>query len=157
MSNKIWGELHESKQVEIILPKVISAGEANRLFRELGATLDYDAYSFYAENPEPWQDDCVLSVDLLKNSIEVDAQDDFDQINAIYLFASNPSCNQTEALNIIEKMIVAFNGKAKYEGYPFTRDNVQTDWDSCNDYLLKEWGEEPGSESLQIMIEENYS
>jgi hypothetical protein len=36
-------------------------------------------------------------------------------------------------------------------------DSVQSDWDKSHDFLLKEWGEEPGSESLRRMIEEAHA
>jgi hypothetical protein len=102
----MWGELHESKQIEITLPETISAGKANRLFRELGATLHYDVYSFDAEKSELWQSCDVVSIHLLKDGAEVDAQDDFNQINAVYLLATSPSHHQQEALKIITNIIM---------------------------------------------------
>jgi len=152
----MWGELHESKQIEIALPETISAGKANRLFRELGATLHYDVYSFEAESSELWQSD-LLHIELKKDENVVDAQDDFNQIIAIYLLASRPSNDQPKALKLITKIVTEFNAIANYQGCPFLEQSVQEDWDNCNDYLLKEWGEQPGSESLRIMIEENHA
>lgn len=152
----MWGELHESKQIKIVLPETISAGKANRLFRELGATLHYDVYSFEAEHSEPWQSD-LLHIELKKDESIVDAQEDFNHITAIYLLASRPSSDQPKALKLITKIITAFNAKATYQDCQFSEQSIQKDWDSCNDYLLKEWGEQPGSESLRIMIEENHA
>lgn len=153
----MWGELHEEKEVKISLPRVYSAGEGNRLFRELGATLNYDVYSFDAPESENWQSDSLLHVTLSFKSKEVDAQDDFNEIKIIYPFAYRPSNNQSKALLLIKEIVEKFKGIATYQGQTFGIENTQEDWDKCNDFLLKEWGEEPGSKSLRIMIEENYA
>ena len=153
----MWGELHELKEIEITLPETIDTGKANRLFRELGATLFYDVYAFEAEETEIWQSESLLCITLSKDGIKVDAQDDFNHITAEYLLATRPSNDQLKALNLITKIISKFNGTATYQGAPFNKDTVQKDWDNCNNYLLKEWGEQPGSESLRVMIEENYA
>ncbi len=153
----MWGYLHESKKIELQLPEKIDAGKANRLFRELGAKLHYDVYSFKADRSEPWQSEDLLSIHLKLNGVEVDAQDDFDQIDAIYLFATRPSSDQVKVLCLIEKIVKVFSAKCIYKGKAFHAEDVQKDWDAANDFLLKEWGEEPGSESLRIMIEQNYA
>ena len=153
----MWGELHESKKIDISLSETIGAGKGNRLFRELGATLHYDVYSFEASENEIWQSESILDIKLRRDGIEVDAQDDFNQIIVIYLLASRPSSDQTRALNLVSRIISTFNGNASYLGHPFSIDSVQGDWDEANGFLLKEWGEEPGSESLRRMIEENHA
>ncbi|MGY0219497.1 hypothetical protein ACWJJH_19265 [Endozoicomonadaceae bacterium StTr2] len=153
----MWGELHESKEIVIKLPQEIPAGLGNRLLRELGATLYYDVYSFDSPTNKIWQSDSILDVELFSKEKEVDAQDNFDEIRLTYLFASRPSSDQKKALGIAQDVITTFKGIATYNGQSFSKESVQTDWDSCTDYLLKEWGEEPGSESLAVMIHENYT
>ncbi|PSV99568.1 hypothetical protein [Photobacterium lipolyticum] len=153
----MWGELHEEKEIVILLPELMAAGKGNRIFRELGAKLHYDVYNFPATSNEVWQSESILHIVLLKNGSEVDAQDDFDEIRANYLLATRPCSDQSVALSLIAKIVTGFEGVASYGGKPFSNDLVQADWDSCNDYLLKEWGEEPGSKSLRRMIEENYA
>nr|BBJ03344.1 hypothetical protein YBY_11920 [Marinobacter nauticus] len=153
----MWGELHEEKEIVITLPEPMEAGKGNRLFRELGATLHYDVYDFGAASSENWQSESLLHVTLLFNGKEVDAQEDFNAISLAYPFAVRPSSDQQDALNLISKIIAKFNGSATYQDQEFSVSAVQSDWDSCNDFLLKEWGEEPGSKSLAIMIEENYA
>lgn len=153
----MWGELHEKKDIEIILLETIAAGKANRLLRELGATLHYDVYSFEADDFEIWQSSSLLCLSLRMNGKEVDAQSDFNEISISYLLASRPSSDQSVAIGLVDKVIDVFNAKATYQGQPFSKETVQSDWDLCNDFLLKEWGEEPGSESLRRMIEENYT
>lgn len=151
----MWGELHEEKKISISLPELVQAGMGNRLLRELGATLHYDVYSFEAEQAEIWQSDALLDIEIRRDGVEVDAQEDFNEIIVIYPLSIRPSSDQQKALELISKIVSKFNGKACYKGQPFVIEIVQNDWDSCNDYLLKEWGEEPGSESLRRMIEEN--
>ena len=153
----MWGELHESKIITIILPEIISSGKANRLLRELGATLHYDVYSFEAKKYENWQSESILHLGLKAGGIEVDAQNDFDEIEVTYLLATRPSSDQSLALVKIQKLIDVFSGKGIYQKEQFDISKVQDDWDSCNRYLLQEWGEEPGNKELRRMIEENYA
>jgi len=153
----MWGELHEEKEVIVALPREYTAGEGNRLFKELGATLNYDVYSFDAPQSEDWQSDAILHSTLYSKGEEVDAQDDFNEIKVIYPFATRPSSDQSKALLLIKEIIEKFKGIATYQGQAFNIESTQKDWDKCNDFLLKEWGEEPGSKSLRIMIEENYA
>jgi|GEM_PF-2678267 len=153
----MWGDLHEKKDIKIALPKAIEAGVGNRLLRELGAMLHYDVYSFEARESEVWQSRSLLYIELRMNEVEVDAQEDFNQIVVSFPLATRPSSDQSQALELVEKLIKKFNGNATYQGSPFSKESVQKDWDTCNDFLLKEWGEEPGSESLRRMIEESYA
>ncbi|KJG03924.1 hypothetical protein UB33_21635 [Photobacterium angustum] len=153
----MWGELHEEKEINIALPEPMGAGKGNRLFRELGAKLHYDVYDFAAASSENWQSESLLHVKLKFNGKEVDAQENFNLISLAYPFAVRPSSDQQKALNLISKIISKFNGNATYQDQEFSVSTVQSDWDLCNDFLLKEWGEEPGSQSLAIMIQENYA
>lgn len=153
----MWGDLHESKVINISLPEAVEAGKGNRLFRELGAILHYDVYSFETSENELWQVESILYIELRQDEVKVDAQENFNWISIIYLLATSPSSDQSKALSLIEQIVSAFNGSASYFGQPFTIDSVQTDWDKSNDFLLKEWGEEPGSESLRRMIEEAHA
>lgn len=153
----MWGELHEEKEIVIALSEPIDAGIGNRLFRELGATLHYDVYSFDAQCSESWQSESILHIQLFAGGEEVDAQEDFDAIHASYPLATRPSSDQSTALRLLSNIIAKFNGLACYQGQSFSVQAIQSDWDSCNSDLLKEWGEEPGSQSLRRMIEENYA
>jgi hypothetical protein len=151
----MWGELHEEKDVLVSLPRTVEAGKANRLFKELGATLHYDIYAFPATKYENWQSQSLLHVTLLNNGTEIDAQENFNAMSLVYPFAVRPSSDQSRALNLIKEIIGKFNAIATYQGKEFSVNSVQSDWDLCNDFLLKEWGEEPGSKELARMICEN--
>ena len=153
----MWGDLHEEKKIIIKLPAVLEAGKANRLFRELGATLHYDVYSFDARSREVWQSNSILHFHLLKEGVEVDAQDNFDEVHICYPLATRPTSDQSLALELVSKIISKLDGSAFYQGQMFSAEFVQDDWDQCNKFLLKEWGEEPGSQSLRRMIEENHA
>ncbi|MGI1678239.1 MAG: hypothetical protein K6L75_05885 [Cellvibrionaceae bacterium] len=153
----MWGDLHEEKTVDLVLEETIPSGKANRLFKELGATLHYNVYSFEASESENWQSESILDVTLYRNDTEVDAQDDFNEIILSYPFAVRPSSDQGKAIVLVQKIISAFNAKAFYQNSQFNSNKVQEDWDGCNTFLLKEWGEEPGSMGLARMIYENYT
>lgn len=153
----MWGELHEEKTVELLLDELITPGKANRLFKELGATLHYDVYSFEASENENWQSESLLHVALFKNNEEVDARDDFNKVSLSYPFAVRPSSDQGNVIALIQNVIASFKAEAFYQNKPFDPNRVQEDWDCCNTFLLKEWGEEPGSMGLARMIHENYT
>ena len=153
----MWGDLHEEKPFEIVLPARVSAGLGNRKFRELGATFYYDVYAFDAPCSPGWQSDTVLNIDLYLETAEVDAQEDFDRIVATYPFASRPSSDQASAIELVMRIAAAFDGAVNYKGEKMSPEQVQADWDNCTNYLMKEWGEEPGTEELARMIQENCS
>lgn len=152
----MWGELHEEKSVTILLDDLCTAGQGNILLRGLGFTLYYDVYSFDARQSEPWQSETIASVFLFHDDVESDAQDDFNRLSLSYLLASRPSSDIDVFLALVERVATAFQGRLVYNGRPATVVDIRKDFVFCVDFLLKEWGEEPGSESLRIMIEENH-
>lgn len=154
---QMWGDLHEEKVITASLSKTIEAGEGNRLFRELGAKLHYDVYDFPAFSHENWQSESLLHVTLLLDGEKVYAQEDFNGFLLHYPLAARPSSDQQTALKLIVVVVNKFGASAIYNGHVFSESAVQSDWDSCNGFLLKEWGEEPGSKSLSIMIQEIYA
>jgi hypothetical protein len=150
-------EFHEEKLVTVRLAGRCTAGAGNIAFRKLGFNLHYDVYAFAASHAEPWQSDQIADVDLYFDGAEVDAQDDFDQVVMRYLLASRPSSDIDLFLDLVEKVSSEFGGTLEYAGREMTKSDVRGEFVSCVDSLLKEWGEEPGAESLAMMIEENYS
>ncbi|MBY5991154.1 hypothetical protein [Ferrimonas balearica] len=155
----MWGELHEEKTVCVMLPSVWCAQEGHRVFSELGATLFDDVYGF-ALNPEEvedWQSETLLDIVLMFKGREVTHSDKFDQVVLSYLFASRPIADQCRALELIEALVSMLGGIANYGNEAFSMEAVRRDWDRCNEFLYEQWREEPGSEQLAIMIEENYT
>ena len=152
----MWGELHEVKQVNLKLPTTCTAGNGNLLFRRLGFTLHYDVYSYGAEEKEQWQSESLSGVNLLFDGKDVDAQEDFNEIELQYFLATRPSSDIDEFLNILEKTRAEFNGVICYQSCQCSVRKIKTNFVECVDYLLKEWGEEPGAKSLAVMIHENH-
>ena len=150
-------DFHEDKLVTIRLTSSCSAGAGNLLFRKMGFNLHYDVYAFAASHAEPWQSDQIADVSLYSDDVEVDAQDDFDQIVMSFLLASRPSSDIDLFLNLVERVTSEFGGTIEYAGRVMTIGDIKSEFMSCVDSLLKEWGEEPGSESLALMIEDKYS
>ncbi len=87
----------------------------------------------------------------------MDAQENFNEIRLSYPFAVRPSSDQGKAIALIQKVMEAFDANAFYKNKQFDPKKVQCDWDKCNFFLMKEWGEEPGSLGLARMIHENYT
>lgn len=150
-------DFHEEKLVTVRLTSSCSAGAGNLLFRKLGFNLHYDVYAFAASHAEPWQSDQIADVSLYSDDVEVDAQDDFDQIVMSFLLASRPSSDIDLFLTLVERVSFEFGGTIEYAGRVMTISDIRSEFKSCVDSLLKEWGEEPGSESLALMIEEKCS
>ena len=71
--------------------------------------------------------------------------------------AIRPSSDIDLFLDLVEKVAFEFGGTIEYAGRVMIISEIRSEFVSCVDSLLKEWGEEPGSESLAIMIEENFS
>lgn len=150
-------DFHEEKLVTVRLTSSCSAGAGNLLFRRMGFNLHYDVYAFAASHAEPWQSDQIADVSLYSGDVEVDAQDDFDQIVLSFLLASRPSSDIDLFLNLVERVTSEFGGTIEYAGRVMTISDIRSEFMSCVESLLNEWGEEPGSESLALMIEEKYS
>ena len=151
----MWGDLHEMKEIELQLDTAVNPGSANRVLRSLGFALHYDIYSYDSPGPNNWQSESLLYVSLFLDTEEVDAQSRFDRIVFHYPFATRASSDQPIALDLVESVAKETGADILYNGSRYIREATQSDWDECAAFLLREWGEEPGSLELRRMIEEN--
>jgi len=145
---------HQMISVELKLEKQYSSGEVNRIMKEAGATLYYDVYGF--ERPEKgpvWQSESYIYVTLFFNSKEVDAQECANKIKLQYPMATIGSEYISKFANTVALLSSHFD-------VPITLDGKHTDKNGLIYYcenvvteLMNEWGEEPGSEALRMLIE----
>lgn len=150
-------EFHETVSITIDLPKAISPGEANRRLKSLGARLDYDVYSFYREDDPPiWQSDIIAQLRLFLKGQEVYAQDNFDEIRVEYPLATIDSSFINVFFRILREISQEFEGELKMHGKAVSEEEALGHFDELLSNLMKNWGEEAGSRSLVIMIEQSY-
>lgn len=155
MSNN--DEFHQCVSVVVELPRVYSSGEANRVLKSIGATLNYDVYSFYRkENGPAWQSEIIVQLKLFCSGKPVGAQEPIDRIELEYPLATLDSCYINEFANLVDKISSEFEGDAALYGKKVTGNEVIVHCDKLSSDLMESWGEEPGSKNLRIIIESMY-
>ncbi|WP_299843672.1 hypothetical protein [uncultured Paracoccus sp.] len=151
-------DFFEEVPVVLKLDSPRSAGELNRVLRELGATLDYDVYNFDRSEKHPiWQSESYALIDLAIGGQRADAQDGADQITVSYPMATIPSTYIARFVDLVLALAGRLGATVLYCGEPVDRGQMITELDKIVTSLMTEWGEEPGSESLAIMIEEQFA
>lgn len=148
---------YQMVHVELELGKNFSAGRVNRIIKEAGGTLSYDVYGFKRTDKAPvWQSGSYLYLSLYSDGERVDAQEAADKIVLEYPMATIGSEFISKFADVAEKLASAFEVKALLNGKVCDRDGLIAHCEDIVSRLMSEWGEEPGSESLRIMIEQNY-
>ena len=150
-------EFHQMVDVELVLLDIVSAGKLNRIFKENGATLSYDVYSFEKQDQSfDWQSDSYIYCRLFLNNDEVDAQDSVDKLILSYPLATIGSEYIPIFVDKVRKLADALGGSLYLDSKPISDTNLTEYFDSCVTSLMENFGEEPGSKSLAILIESNY-
>lgn len=150
-------DFYEAVYVKIELPEKMHSGKLSRILKSLGATLDYDIYSFYRKDEYPeWQSDIYMMLKLSHNNREVDAQDNADSISLDYPMASIGTEYISRFANKAFEISAALDGKVTLEQKVISKTELVDYLDGIAGRLLAEWGEEPGSKNLAIMVENSY-
>ena len=149
-------DITESVQVALRLGRLVPPGELNKALRSLGFRLYYDVYGLPRASGEPWQSEVVIDVQLYRDGARVDAQDACDQVVLIYPFATVP----TPCIDVFTAKAEAASNEL---GGELLLDGKRTSPSELNEFLvglasdlMREWGEEPGSEEVTRIIESNY-
>jgi len=143
--------------IDIGLDRQYSAGEINRILKELGATLHYDVYGFERLKKGPiWQSESYVYVVLFCNNEEVDAQNAIDKIELQYPLATIGTEYISKFVDVAIKLGERFNSRTLLNGTPVDKNKLTSYCDGLVSDLMKEWGEEPGSETLRMLIEQDY-
>lgn len=144
----------QSVSVSIPFEQEYSAGKVNRILKSLGATLYYDVYSFDRSEKGPiWQSESFAYTDLFCKGVRVDAQETSDCLELIFPLATIGSEYIGKFTELVEKCAEAFQATPLYKGEVTSKERLLSVCDNFVSRLMAEWGEEPGSESLRIMIE----
>ncbi len=150
-------QFHQIVSVVIPFGRVHSSGEVNRIFKTLGATLHYDVYGFDRLEKGPvWQSESYAYTVLFCQGNEVDAQEQSDSVELQYPLATIGSEYIENFAELTERVAAAFNTKAILDGKPVDKQSIISWCESLTSNLMSEWGEEPGSQTLRILIESNY-
>lgn len=147
---------YEEVSLELRLGRIVRPGEVNRCLRSLGFRLHYDVYSKPRPDHDahpPWQSDTLVEVELLRDSTEVDAQEGCDTVCMVYPLATLPSSMIAPFLDAVQDVSRCLGGRVCLQGVAVEREGQLRHLTECVSHLMEEWGEEPGSESLVLMIE----
>lgn len=148
---------HEAVLIEMELQKSIQPGRLNRVLKGLGATLDYDVYSFYRDDDYPeWQSDIYMMLTLSHGGKEVDAQGSVDCITLDYPMASIGAEYINQFADKSFEISKELQGTVRAAGKELTKETLIELLESIAGEIMSEWGEEPGSEVLAMMIENSY-
>lgn len=150
-------EFYQMIDVELKIPEVLSSGKLNRILKEHGAKLSYDVYSFDRnEEGFDWQSESYLHCRLYMDEREVDAQESVNKLVLSYPLATIGS----EYISLFAKKIEALSNEFGATVYLDSRAVSTSDLisycEDCVTSLMENFGEEPGSKTLAILIESNY-
>jgi hypothetical protein len=149
---------HQIVTVELELDKQYSAGEINRILKESGATLHYDVYGFERADKGPiWQSESYIYVALFCDGNEVDAHATVDKIEFQYPMATIGSEYISRFVDTVTTLASIFNVRIQVGGSHIDKKHLISHCEDIVTELMSEWGEEPGSETLRMLIEQNYS
>lgn len=150
-------QFHQIVSVLVHFGKLHSPGEVNRIFKTLGAKLHYDVYGFDRLEKGPvWQSESYAYITLFRDQNEVDAQDSSDSVELQYPLATIGSEYIEKFADLAVRVAEAFNTQPKINGETVDRQSIISLCEDLASDLMSEWGEEPGSRTLRILIESNY-
>ena len=148
---------HQTVSVFINLDKTYSSGQLNRKLKDLGAKLHYDVYSFEREDKGPiWQSESLIYVVTFNDDKEVDAQDSSNKLELQYPLATLGTEQISKFANVVTNVADAFSVKPLLNGSEVTETELVEYCDGLVTDLMETWGEEPGSETLRMIIESHY-
>lgn len=148
---------HQIVSVFLELGERYSSGAINRIMKETGATLHYDVYSFErAEKGPVWQSESYVYIALFCDENEVDAQDSADKIELQYPMATISSEFILKFVDVAVDLSSQFNASLTFDGKPIGRSELVSYCEGLATSLMSEWGEEPGSKSIRVLIEQHY-
>jgi hypothetical protein len=149
-------KLHESESFEIRLEKPIAGKAVIAYFKGIGASLEDD---FILEDRKdtvpPWQTSSIYTVECSLSGVAV--YPDESQVDCLtfdYLFSSLPARFYPRFAEVLQRSAEQFDGSIYYDARVISPRDMNPLFDSWVSDLRDEISEEPGTESLSILIEE---
>ena len=142
--------------VSINFGRVYKPGEINRIFKSIGATLHYDVYAFERNDQVPiWQSESYIYTTLMNQDAEVDAQESADCVVLNYPLATIGAEYIVKFAEVVEKLSEEFESHPVLGSRSVDKSSLISHCEKLVTRLMQEWGEEPGSETLRMLIENN--
>lgn len=150
-------DFYEEVVVNLVLGRVVSSGELNRVLRSVGFDLFYDVYAFARPTAGPsWQSEVLTQLRFFLDGKPNYAQDGCDCISFVYPLATIDSSMIEPFVDILERVQVGLGGYLYMANRTVDRQAIVDSLANTVSALLRDWSEEPGSKTLRIMIEGNY-
>ena len=148
---------HQEKKISLKFERTVESGELNRVLRSLGFKLFYDVYGMERKDKsEDWQSETYMDIETLYSGELVDAQDNCNELFLVYPLATIDSSFIELFANLTGEIKNKLGGKLTFEGKEVSPNDIVDIFTGYVTELMNEWGEEPGSMSLSIMIEREY-
>lgn len=145
---------HQEVSFQVIPSKRLNAGELNAAMKSVGMDLYYDVYAMPRDGEvAEWQSETYANVDLYLGGKSADAQEGCDLIVVSYPLATIDSSYISRFGELIVAVSGAVCGRIEYDGKPMGRDAVIDVLTQCATDVMENWGEEPGSKELRVLIE----
>lgn len=151
--------LHEVEEVELQANPARPVHELLPMFRSLGFTLHDDVVSLDRRGRvPPWQCDSIVEVEVRSGGEEVYGFEDgeWDAIRLRYLFATLPADLIDRFIDVVFAVSHALSLPVHYRGAEVDEASLRRLFAEVQADLAAETGEEPGSQSLAILIHSTY-
>ncbi|MBK8287034.1 MAG: hypothetical protein IPK97_20410 [Ahniella sp.] len=139
---------------QIALPKPIGSGELNMIMKSAGIELFYDVYAKRrGDKGASWQSETFANVDTLLYGERSDAQEGCDALLLSYPLATIDASYIPKFARLAAELSSSFGVPISYEGKAVDESGIVEILCQKATKLMQEWGEEPGSKTLRILIE----
>ena len=154
-----YSYLHEIERVEFRSVTPRSVVELVPVFKSCGFTLHDDVVSLDRKGRvPPWQHSSVVEVEVQRNGEEVFGfeEGEWDSIELKYLFASLPFELVDEFVECVMAVAEQLGVTPTRHGKEVTADDLRQGFAAVREELIRETGDDAGSEGLAIFIHSTY-
>ena len=158
-------EILEKIVVNLSNKKFLSRRDLHSFLMSRGYSTEDDFYYLLrTDESEIWQSDSIMTIDvaLAGNAIYeteedvIERESAWDELKIEYLLATLPVVFIPELVRECAAIATRFNLKMTYCGDELDASQLQAKLEAIADELKEQW-DEPGSETLRILIEQSYS
>lgn len=158
-------DYHEKETVVLKAPHSLERTRLDKWLRKRGFRAEDDFYHLQRKGRvQPWQTSTVISLDVRCSGQGVyETEEDlaegrgtsWDELRADYLLATLPRDCIASLVREIDALVTEFGLRLEYRGDVVEPVELAKHLNAIADQLSKEW-DEPGSETLAILIEQQY-
>jgi hypothetical protein len=158
-------EYHEKETIVLKAPQPLDRTTLDKWLRKRGFRSEDEFYYLPRKGRcEPWQTSTIVSLDVRRAGSSVyETEEDmaeglatnWDELRADYLLATLPRDYIASMVFEIDALVMQFGLKVEYQGETMAATELEMHLNAVADQLSKEW-DAPGSETLAILIEQQY-